>query len=237
MRIRRENYAFLFSVEGETEKWYLEHLQKLINDALTAKTAPFTLTLNVKVEKSPKSYIKTLSPGIGVTERGKMIITHVFDYESPIQQKGMDRLTQFQERLQQMKKAAELKNVKYRLAYSNLSFDLWIILHKQNCNGMKTSCSQYLQDLNSAYRHGKTPFASMKQYKEERSFKEILEEITLSDVRDAIKHAETIEAANAQNYRRQIYCGYRFFVNNPSLSFHERIQELFDFCKKQGCSV
>ena len=175
MRIRRENYAFLFSVEGDTEKWYLEHLQRLINDALTEKGALFTITLNVKVEKSPLSYIKALPPGIGVAERGKTIITHVFDYESPVQQTGMNRLTQFQKILGEMKKAATLKkSLKYRLAYSNLSFDLWIILHKQDCNSAKVNCDQYLEGLNKAYRSKKEQFISMKKYKEERSFEEVL---------------------------------------------------------------
>ena len=64
---------YYFSVEGKTEKWYLDWLQNAIN---TANTATYKVVFDSKVEK----------------------------------------------------------NITYKLGYSNFTFELWMILHKQDCN-------------------------------------------------------------------------------------------------------
>lgn len=46
--MRKENEKYFFSVEGETEVWYFEHLNKLINDQLERLGADFTVSLDAK---------------------------------------------------------------------------------------------------------------------------------------------------------------------------------------------
>ena len=53
--MRKLNQTYYFSVEGQTERCYLQWLQKTINAAPDTK---YTVKLNVKVEKNPVSYPK-----------------------------------------------------------------------------------------------------------------------------------------------------------------------------------
>lgn len=70
---RKTAKRFIFTVEGETEKWYLERLKELINDSEKALNQ---VSFKITVEKDPLSYAK------GVSERGKIKIIHLCDVES-----------------------------------------------------------------------------------------------------------------------------------------------------------
>ncbi len=48
--MRKENRSFYFSVEGQTEKWYLDWLQGQINASPNTK---FTVRLDSKIQKDP----------------------------------------------------------------------------------------------------------------------------------------------------------------------------------------
>ncbi|MCO7121671.1 RloB family protein [Ihubacter massiliensis] len=125
--MRKENHTFYFSVEGETEKWYLEWLQKIINlDPATA----FKVKFDSKIQKNPLARAKQ------ITIIEKIEITHIFDYESsdPVHQKA------FQTTLDRMKQSEKLgKAIKYNLGYSNFTFELWMVLHMMDCNGPLTN--------------------------------------------------------------------------------------------------
>lgn len=62
--MRKENYTYYFSVEGETEKWYLEWLQGCINASADAKC---TVKLDVKIQKDPLVRVKSMTI-LGKTE-------------------------------------------------------------------------------------------------------------------------------------------------------------------------
>ena len=51
----RESKKFYFSVEGNTEEWYLEWLQDCINDS---NDALYKVKFEKKVEKDPVSFVK-----------------------------------------------------------------------------------------------------------------------------------------------------------------------------------
>ena len=118
---RKQSIKYFFSVEGETEYWYLQHLRELINNH---PDAACKVIFDCKIEKDPRKRVKTLS----VVDRTEII--HIFDREGE-----QDNYPERFERTLKMMSAAEKlgKNVKYILGYSNLSFELWIILHKINC--------------------------------------------------------------------------------------------------------
>ena len=221
VRIRKEKREYYFSVEGQTEQWYLEHLQALINGELSKKDAPFTVKFNVKVEKNPLSYVKW------ATIRGNpMVITHVFDYE------GVEHDAEFRAVLNLMREAENLKNIRYNMAYSNLSLELWMILHKTSCNGSVVKCDQYLNILNSAFGEN---FSSLDHYKEERNFKRLLQDLSLKDVRCAIQSAQKIEQRNLESHTPQLHKKYRkiysYYKENPSLNLHTVIDKLFQECQ------
>ncbi len=169
--MRKENMTYYFSVEGETEKWYLDWLQNCINECDEAK---YKVKLDSKIEKDPLVRAKSM------TILGKTEITHVFDRESE------DELhtKQFMTTLDRMKEAEKLgKNIKYKLGYSNFTFELWMILHKADCNGAKTDRRQYLSPINNAYHEH---FENLDEYKQKDNFKRVLNQLSLDDVKMAI---------------------------------------------------
>ena len=101
--MRKENRTYYFSVEGDTEQWYLEWLQRMINAEPDAR---YTVKLDSKIQKDPLSRIKRM------TVVGKTEITHIFDYESGEE----SHIKQFKTTLERMKDAQNIgKNIKYSL--------------------------------------------------------------------------------------------------------------------------
>ncbi len=215
--MRKENRTYYFSVEGETEQWYLEWLQRMINAEPNAK---YTVKFDSKIQKDPLSRVKRM------TIVGKTEITHIFDYESEEE----IHAKQFKTVLERMKNAQNTgKNIKYHLGYSNFTFELWIILHRMDCNGSLMHRRQYLVPLNRAYGEN---FENLEQYKHENNFKRILSKLSLDHVRQAIRRSKAIMQKNAEmGYRMQEYKGYRYYKENPSLSLWEQIERILADCK------
>lgn len=214
---RKHANAYYFSVEGETEKWYLEHLQSLIN---SSEEAEYSVRFIVKIKKDPREMVKA-SPFIN-----KVTINHICDMES-----NSDEHTKiFRSTLDNMKSACSMgKKVGYALGYSNFTFDLWIALHKCDCNAQLADRKQYLNYLKNGFDE---PFISMDEYKREDTFKRCLEKITLNDVFAAIERAEKIMANIQSNgYRPVEYKKFTYYTENPSLSVHEIIADILRQCK------
>jgi len=213
---RKTNRKFYFSVEGETEQWYLEHLQELINNTPESK---YTVTLIAKKQKNPVKMVKS------VTIAGKTIIWHLCDYESD----EPNHVRQFEETMDNLKKAKELgKQVSYFLGYSNFAFDLWIVLHKADCNGALAHRSHYLRHINKAYGEN---FEDMDHYKSKDNFKRCLSKITLNDVKTAINRAKSIMTHNENaGYTLHQYKGYSYYKENPSLEVWKAIEQILEEC-------
>lgn len=90
----KTTHKYYFSVEGETEQWYLNWLQYKINKEPTSK---FNVSIVNKI-KNPLKMAKSL-PVLSKVE-----ITHVFDYESNDEMHS----TQFKEILDSLKKVPKL---------------------------------------------------------------------------------------------------------------------------------
>lgn len=214
---RKEKRTYYFSVEGETEKWYLDWLQSIINSTLESKC---TVKLDSKIQKNPLARAK------GLTVLGKTEIIHIFDKES----EESNHVQQFQKTLDMMKSAQNIgKSITYKLGYSNFTFELWMILHKIDCYGRLTQRDQYLTLLNRAYNEN---FENLTQYKHEGNFKRILKKLTLEDVQQAIRRSEVIMKRNEQaGYVLQQYKGYTYYKENPSLSIGQVIEGILKNCE------
>lgn len=213
---RKLTNKYYFSVEGETEQWYLYWLRDLINssDEATRKVA-----IDCKIEKSPLRRVKRMN----IT--GKTEIWHLSDYESS----DPFHVRQFQDTISEMKDARKIgKNIVYKFGYSNFTFDLWMILHKIDCNGSKAARSQYLTPINRAYN---AQFLSMDEYKHEKHFHSCLNQLSIENVIDAINRAKRIMKANEENgYILQKYKGYSYYNENPSLMIWEIIEKILQDC-------
>ena len=158
---------YYLSVEGETEKWYFEHLQMLINNK---EELSYTVKFDIKINKSIISRAKSISAPY------KVKVFHICDYESNEEV----HTEQFNKILKELKDVKKInKNLVYKLGYSNFSFELWIILHKIKQIGAVSHRKQYVKGINKAFDE---KFQFIDDYKEEKNFKRILKKITLEDV-------------------------------------------------------
>lgn len=207
MAVRKVTKKYYFSVEGETEEWYLHWLKDLINSNDNAKCK---ITIDCKVQKDPLKRAKSL------VVTNEVQIYHLSDYESDEEY----HVKEFKETMDRMKMAQTLgKKLKYHFAYSNLTFDLWIILHKIDCNGSHIHRSKYVSDINKAF--GKS-YSKMDEYKQEANFKSCLKQLSIEDVNMAIKRAKAIMNRNEENgYVLHRYKGFQYYEENPSLAVWE----------------
>lgn len=109
MAKKKTTQKYYFSVEGETEQWYLKWLQDTINGT---EQASQRVSIDCPVKKDPLKHAKTLN----VTQ--KIEVYHFFDYESA-EQVHVDAFTKT---LDNMKKAERIgKQITYRSGYSNFT--------------------------------------------------------------------------------------------------------------------
>ena len=217
MAKRKSTKKYYFSVEGETEQWYLKWLQDRINE--TEKSV-YKVSFDCSVQKNPLKRAKSL------VVTGKTEVWHLSDYESDEQ----IHVNQFKETMDNMKAANLLgKQLKYKFGYSNFTFDLWIILHMADCNTPVSHRKNYLKFINRSYDEY---FESMDEYKHEANFKRCLNKLKLSNVSDAINRAKTIMNKNEKNgYVLQQYKGYKYYKENPSLAIWEIIEKILRDCE------
>lgn len=217
MAERKSTKKYYFSVEGETEQWYLKWLQNILNDI---EESACKVSFDCPVQKNPLKRAKSL------VVTGKTDVYHFSDYESD----ELIHVQQFTETMDNMKKAKELgKQINYKFGYSNLTFDLWIILHKADCNGCISHRKNYINMLNRAYDEH---FESMDEYKHEDNFKRCLSKLQLSNVIDAVNRAKMIMQRNQDNgYIQHQYKGYKYYKENPSLAVWESIEKILKDCE------
>jgi len=210
--MRKKNNTYYFSVEGETEKWYLEWLQRTIN---ATSAALYTVKFDCSIQKDPLKRAK------GLVVLGKTEVNHVVDRES----EETVHVQQFETMLTRMKEAENLgKSIKYMLGYSNFSFELWVILHKTDCSSQLAHRRQYLNFINQAFSE---QFETLDHYKHETNFKRLLSKMTLNDVKEAIRRSEAIMNANQERgYILYQYKGYKYYTENPSLSIWEIVRKI-----------
>ncbi|MBR4824273.1 MAG: RloB domain-containing protein [Spirochaetaceae bacterium] len=210
----RRNKKYFFSVEGETELLYFQHLKNLIVSEENRIVNPV-----IRVEKLPPSKFAKKLPLIR-----PCTITAVYDVED----NDEEHRIHFKNILKEMKASEKLgKAIKYKLAYSNIDFELWILLHKKDMFGTINSRSQYLTNINSVFG---TKFQGLKEYKVERNFNQILSQISLEDVKAAINRAEKIITQRKSEDKPLKFFGYEWYERNPSLSIHSAIKEILIEC-------
>ena len=211
---RLENNQYFFSVEGETEVLYFQHLQKLIRSVETRKANPV-----IRVERiRPSSFSKKISI------LKPCSIVAVYDVED----NDTEHRKRFEGILKEMKDTENSgKSIKFELGYSNIDFELWILLHKKDMFGSISSRSQYLNNINSVFG---TKFQGLKEYKVEKNFNQILSQITLEDVKVAITRADKIIKQRSSEDNPLKSSGYEWYERNPSLSVHSAINKILLEC-------
>lgn len=206
---------YTFSVEGQTERLYLEWLQQQINNC---PDATHKVLFSIAVEKDPVRLIKRSNI------ISKTTIYHLCDYEEDT----AEYIKRFESTIDKMIAARNTKQIQYELGYSNLTFELWMILHKMDSNNAYTDRRQYLGAINRAYN---TSYLSLDDYKHENNFKACLAQLSLDDVRAAVKRADRIMDQRANNGCKPVrYRNYPYYRENPSLTINDVIRTIMKDC-------
>lgn len=213
----KEDRKYYFTVEGETERWYLKWLQTTINAESTSKYR--RISIDCPIQKDPLKRAKSLV----ILEKTE--ITHMFDYES----NDEVHTNQFRTTLDRMKQSQSLgKSIKYQLGYSNFTFELWMVLHKIDCSGCLSHRKQYITFINRAYEEN---FENLDQYKHEYNFERVLSKLTLEDVINAIQRSKSIMQKNKENgLVEKQYKGYHYYKESPSISVWSAIEKIIQDC-------
>lgn len=214
MANRKMNARYHFTVEGETEKWYLEWLRDAINADPRSKVK---VVCSPKVQKNPVKWAKAKT---NLDKSAKVF--HVFDFEDeePIHVKA------FKDTLANMKKAGSLgRGFRYVSAYSNLTFELWMVLHKGDCPALAHR-RQYLKPINDLYGEH---FESLDEYKHEANFKRVLGKLTVDDAVTAVGRAETLaKRAEEHGLRKAQHCGYSYYLDNPATDLWIPVKQMLE---------
>ena len=210
-----ETNKYVLTVEGETEQWYFLWLKDRINEIET-KTKQVSMV--VKVEQSPRSFYK------GAIAKSTPEVIHICDVESG-QKSDIDK---FERILKEMREAKKQKNINYLLGYSNLTFELWMILHKMDFYAPVNDKTKYLSPIKKAFSE---KFEDLEHFKQEDTFKRCLNKLTIEDVKCAIKRAEKIAKVNKKNSKTLVnHCSYSYYRDNPSLSINDAVKKIFVEC-------
>ena len=217
--------SYKISVEGiNCEVLYFEHLQELINEY---DAAEYKVNFYVK-KKNPLSFAKSRITAFSKKNKKNDYIKfiHVQDIEDYYDAYQRQKFEDLIDEIEVAKKECKIST--YDLAYSNYTFDLWMVLHKYNLTIQLTDRTKYYPYINIGYNK---KYQHMDDYKSEKEFKSILEQIQIEDVLIAIERAHKIRNNHIANaHHIETHNGFSYYRDNPDLNIHFIIEEIFRDC-------
>lgn len=210
----KTNNTFYVSVEGESELRYLKKLKQLINDGDYAYKVEF-----IAKKDSPLSFAKSKNNGFI-----EFPFYHICDYEG----NSLAEIKKFTSIMDDIKDARKVVKVEYNLAYSNLCFELWLILYKVKFSKKLTNKEDYLNEINKIYDLN---CSSWENLKAAHNMDKIMNQITIDDILRAIKNAKEIQKYNFNTYKIIEYKKSKYYKENPSLNINEFVEFVFNVCK------
>lgn len=203
MKLYRKTYLCI--CEGQQEKMYLDHVAKLINK-FPQKVVKFNTFID-----SPQSLEKRYEEYDSAA---------IFDYD--LDDLKFKKNIEICDKLNKELKPTIRKSGRFIYhAYSNVNFDLWLILHKKECSGCVWKNDAYIQDVRKNYGLNSTD-----NIKKEEIIKKILSQITLEDVKDAITRADQIRKSkvNADGWN----IGNTMVYSNPDFSINQFLKTVLE---------
>lgn len=205
MSLYRKTY--LCVCEGQQEELYLKHIAYLL-------------------KKLPERIV-TFNTIYGFPDRLKNSYTEydnvaLFDYDfKDIQFENNIKICDDLKKLNKSTKRKSGKKVYH--AYSNVNFDLWLLLHKEDYNKPVYNTNAYIKDVRRIYGLG-----SEDDIKNKNVIEKILSQITLDNVKEAIIRAENIRKRKIDTDKKII--GSSFCYSNPDFSIHKFLQIVLSDC-------
>ncbi len=208
--------TFFLSCEGYTERWYFEWLQKQINaDARTLRPVNFKFTGG-----TPSSFAKSNAGAFTKSLLGDCLFCRVQDIEDY----GEYHCRNFKDLLKSRKDAKSLmRKVDFYIAYSNFTFETWIIAHKIQVPSV-IDRAEYYKTINGAYN---TSFLDNDDYKHEKNFKGLLNGLCLDDViSSALPECARFKKNNVlyhSDKKRSLY-GFDYYLNDPDTTVDDFVR-------------
>ena len=200
MGVARNVITYCGAVEGKQEILYFEHLQNLINEIST-----FKRRVNFKFKDSkggsPSDIVKTVRIYSSMENTKVAVFDHDF--------KDRDFIKAV--------KACDEKDI--IPAFSIPNFNLFLILHRECCYKQTTPSDKYEKDLKRVFHLEKDS-----DVKSEETIKKILSQITLDDVKNALRNATIINQRSKENNKpimKDIY-------EQPFLNINNFIEKVFN---------
>lgn len=218
---KKQNYQYYCSVEGETEQWYFKWLSEIINNS----DLNYTVKIEAKIQKNPYKHAKTLNFLSKCSDN--MEVYHISDYE------GCDEVhdKEFKEVIDNINRVKEMgKSINYFFGYSNLTFELWIILHKMKYKTTLYNRHDYYKVINKCFSE---EFNSNDEFKHESNFKRCLKKLTIDDVVSAVNNANEIMRDKVNNcVKKSYYNGFEYYEDNPALEVYKFVEKILRDCGK-----
>ncbi len=196
MRYRK---TYLCICDGQQEKMYLEHVARLVND-FPNKVIKFNVYIDrpYRLKKTYEDYS----------------CAALFDYD--FDDVNFKRNIELCDKLNRNeRKYGKGKNQRFIYhAYSNVNFDLWLILHKKDFNRPVSRTDAYVNEVRKIYGLG-----SNEDIKNRETLNRILNQISLIDVKKAIERAEKIKKTKDPKEATKV--GSTLIYPNPDFSIHE----------------
>lgn len=109
-----------------------------------------------------------------------------------------------------------------RILYSNLNFDLWLLLHKKQYRRTVQNNSAYVDEIRNAYN-----LTNNANIKAKTNMQKILDQIELVDVKRAIENADEIMKGKMEEDKIYVKRNFSYYPN-PSMSINEFFKDLFE---------
>ncbi len=197
--------TYLCICDGQQETMYLSHVAKLIKD-FPRKVVKFNTFVDSahRLEKRYEDY--------------DSVALFDFDHNEVEFKRNIGICDLLNKKLRPSKRK-EGRHIFH--AYSSVNFDLWLILHKEDYNKSVTRNDAYIIDVRRVFQ-----LKSTDDIKNVEIIKRILGQITLEDVKSAIRRAETIRKGKAKADSTKI--GNTIIYSNPDFSVHEFIKSVLE---------
>jgi len=189
--------------EGDQERRYLKHLASLL------KGVTFTA-----VQGRPEKVLKT-------TVSYDRVIFFDHDGQDGEFRKAFEICANEEKRWNSNSKKQDF--IHCYPAYSNLNFDLWLILHSEDFTKAVTDNKAYQKDVRRIFELHRDA-----DIKSEASMNKILSRITLMDVKNAIRRAEAIRGKKVHGDEKRL--SGHICYDNPDFSIHEFLKTVFEEC-------
>ncbi len=190
--------TYLCICEGQQEEMYLNHVAGLVKE-FPRKVIKFNTYID-----NPHRLAKTYEEYDSVA---------LFDFD--FNKVEFERNIEICDRLnKEQKPTSRRKGRNIYHAYSNVNFDLWLILHKEDFNRAVNRNDAYISDVRRIYG-----LSSQDDIKSEGVIKNILAQITILEVKAAIQRADEIRNDKLRT-DANIVANSEIY-SNPDFSIHE----------------